>query len=351
MSTRVDLQQRLETAGISYQTAEANGSWMIVAPALGARILGAGTGEENAFWTAPVLAVRPWADGGNAGGQRTWIAPEGGPLGFFFSNDLALWKVPPALDPGNYFPQMGPPGSMAFRSSFVAEAADGRSYQISITRAMSLQTAQIVGLEVARIRFRHEISNTGTRTLDKCIGLWSIIQIPAEAGGTILLALRDTAPSDLDGVRACYTPIPPEMIRRYGQTVLLRTGCGRKYKVGVPASFSTGVVASIRPCAEPDRGNRRWILTAKKFAVRPSETYVDMMEADNGHAAQAYNDPGLGAMAFCEIESHAPAPALTPGQSQAADIEILIAMAEERPLRRIIADELRLDCPRDVFEG
>ncbi len=99
-----------------------------------------------------------------------------------------------------------------------------------------------------------------------------------------------------------------------------------------------------------------WILTAQRFAVDPAGTYLDKPEPPsgaaatgsasgtaalgNGDAAQAYNDPGTGDWAFCEIEAHAPAVELLPGESQAADIEILVARSDEQGMRRILSSEL-----------
>ncbi len=110
MRTKADLVRLLEKSRIAFETIESGRSWMIVCPALGARIMGAGTGEENAFWVPPLLSIRGWADGGNAGGQRTWIAPEGGPSGFFNSPDGTRWNVLPDLDPAHYRPASGTGG-------------------------------------------------------------------------------------------------------------------------------------------------------------------------------------------------------------------------------------------------
>jgi hypothetical protein len=79
----------------------AGGAWAVVVPRLGARILGAGVGDQNALWVSPFLDAclegRDW----NAGGQRTWLAPEAGPRGLFGRSEQE-WKVPPPLDPGSY---------------------------------------------------------------------------------------------------------------------------------------------------------------------------------------------------------------------------------------------------------
>ena len=64
MRTRTDLLRLLDASGIGYETLTAGPCWMVVAPALAARIMGAGVGEENAFWVPPVISLRGWDAGG-----------------------------------------------------------------------------------------------------------------------------------------------------------------------------------------------------------------------------------------------------------------------------------------------
>ena len=51
--TRSELVRLLEARSIAFETIESGQRWAIVAPPLAARILGAGIGEENAFWVSP----------------------------------------------------------------------------------------------------------------------------------------------------------------------------------------------------------------------------------------------------------------------------------------------------------
>jgi len=99
---RSKLVDALKRAGAAHCLLETPaGGWALVVPRLGARILGAGVDELNAFWVSPslegCLEGRDW----NAGGQRTWLAPELWPLGFFGTGE-SDWAVPPELDPGSY---------------------------------------------------------------------------------------------------------------------------------------------------------------------------------------------------------------------------------------------------------
>jgi hypothetical protein len=320
---------------------------MIVAPALGARILGAGIGPENAFWVSPSVSTKGWDEGGNAGGQRTWIAPEAGPESFFFGPG---WSVPKELDPGDYHPHTAAPGWLSFRSAFTARAADGRQFPIAITRSMRLEAPSDAARGMLRVRFQHELANTGGSSLDNRVGLWSIIQLPCEEKGTILLRRTPDA-----GIlpRPYFTDLPPGVLRNASGVSLLEVGGDRKYKIGLPASGSAGVVAFLRRARVPDE-RAGWILTAQRFAVEPAGTYLDkpvnagIPAAGNGDAAQAYNDPGTGEMAFCEIEAHAPAAALPPGGSQKVEIEIIVARADQPGMKQLLRWELGFDAGVDA---
>jgi hypothetical protein len=108
MRTRADLERVLNESDIAFETIESGRCWMIVAPSLAARIMGAGIGEENAFWVPAALSAKGWNEGGNAGRQRTWISPESGSSGFFYSADGTRWGVLADLDPGRYFASPAP---------------------------------------------------------------------------------------------------------------------------------------------------------------------------------------------------------------------------------------------------
>ena len=136
MKTRDDLLGMLRAAGIEHAEIRSGNGWMVIAPSLGARILGAGIGEENALWVPPRVSRGAWDAGGNAGGQRTWIAPESGSRGFFFAPDGAQWGVPAEIDPGNYTTASAEEGWLSWRSAFTARAAHGARFPVAITRSM-----------------------------------------------------------------------------------------------------------------------------------------------------------------------------------------------------------------------
>ena len=334
MLTRSELLKALKSAGIGFEIREAGGCWMVVAPSLGARILGAGVGEENAFWAAPVIRRASWNEGGNAGGQRTWIAPEAGPQGFFFTADGSRWNVPTDLDPGNYRQVSIPCDEwLSYRNSFTARAADGAAFPLLLTRRVSVNDSQETLL---RIRLRQEVENAGNLPVAKRVGLWSIIQLPSIRPGTILIPLlRVPADSAASAFRPYFSAPPPDCTDIVGSTLLVKTLVGLKYKIGVRAENATGRIAYLRRSRPSGRHASRWVLVAMSYVIDPAGTYLDKPLPDrgtnlvNGDSVQAYNDAGLGDAAFCEIEAHAPALVLEPGESQSQELEIIIVTGEK----------------------
>ena len=91
------------------------------------------------------------------------------------------------------------------------------------------------------------------------------------------------------------------------------------------------------------------VLTSMSFDVDPAGTYVDKAShvvpgaPANGDAAQAYCDAGTGDLAFCEIEAHAPAPFLAPGDAEAQNVTILIASLEEEDIGTYMSEKLGME--------
>ena len=342
MKTRNDLLRVLRAAGIECTEIRAGNGWMVIAPPLGARILGAGIGEENALWVAPRVSRGAWEAGGNAGGQRTWIAPEAGPRGFFFSADGSPWGVPAEIDPGNYAPAAAEEGWLSWRSAFTARAADGARFPIAITRSMRIarRPEEPDDGPVLCIRFRHTLENTGSAPIDRRIGLWCVVQVPSELAGTILIPTRVETPAA--AVRPYFGALPPGVLRAAGGVAYLKALGGRKYKVGVSSAESDGRIAFL---GRSRTGTGR-ILVALRFPVDPSAAYLDKpshgpeAEELNGDPVQAYNDPGRNENAFSEIEAHAPALVLAPGACQSFEIDMTIASADESAISKIIRREV-----------
>jgi hypothetical protein len=305
---------------------------MVICPALAARIMGAGIGEENAFWVPPALSTRGWNQGGNAGGQRTWIAPETGPSGFFFSAKGTNWSVPRDLDPALYRPAPAAAGTASFRTELTARTAHGTSRRISIVRSMKLAEEPDLPGAALTIGFRHELCNEGRSPLGKSIGLWSIIQLPCEVQGTIFFSTRREGAA----LNRYFGELPRENAGGAGIAAWFRVKGGTRYKAGMSPSDFDGTVGFVRRARVPEDGRTPFIVTIMRFDVDPEGTYLDKSSytapsaPPNGDAVQAYCDSGTGDLAFCEIESHAPAASLAPGESQGQDVRITLALVGEQ---------------------
>ena len=357
MITKSSLRASLDRAGIVYRLVESGEGWLIVAPSLGARLLGAGIGDESAFWASPSLSTRAWEAGGNSGGQRTWLAPESGPQGFFSGEDISAWRVPPELDPGAYREIAAAPGWRSYTNALCAHAADGSSYDIVLKRSLALSPRASSGGSAGEIGISIELElvNLGGRPIDRRVGLWSILQLPCREAGTILIPIEGEGGADPDALpgsaRPYYYAPPLDAMELRDGVLRLGTGGGRRYKMGIPASRCSGKIAYLRRAgegqgAEALPGARGWILVVMSFGVDPSGAYLDAPppipgeERGPGDAIQAYNDPGLGDEAFCEIEAHASAVYLAPGESQRFGLEIVVARGDRDTMGDILAREV-----------
>ncbi|MFZ4615151.1 MAG: DUF6786 family protein [Rectinemataceae bacterium] len=346
MLTKAALIDRLRHSGLGFDLLESGSRWMLIAPALGARIMGAGIDEENAFWVSPDLARGPWDEGGNAGGMRTWLAPESGPRAFFFSPDGLEWGVPSELDPGNYEAISGLSGWRSYSTQLVATAADGGCYPISITRSMRLAGKAPTRPSTLVFDFRHEFKNLGTSIIEGRIGLWSILQLPCEEPGTVFFALSSLQREGDSCLRPYFVELPPGVAGVAEDCAWLKVCGGSRYKVGLAAKDSEGTVVHIRRSSAAESNRNSYLIVAMRFAVDPDGVYLDKSShigteaLMNGDAVQAYNDPGKGDRAFCEIEAHSSAARLAPGESDISEIEVTVARLKRNELSEYVSERL-----------
>lgn len=311
MSSRAELIRLLRAREVEHQLLQTPaGGWALVVPALGARVLGAGLDERgrNAFWVSPALELclegRDW----NAGGLRTWLAPELGPRGFFGTGE-SDWLVPPALDPGAYRLVETRPSGALCRGECRIASADGTQYHLRIDRQ-----AEIFDLPggAVRLSLRHSLRNVGPAAIGAGAGLWGILQLPCQPEGTLLLP---DAP-----YRPYFGEPPADWVSRQEGTLQVRTAPGRRWKIGQRPDGPEGLLVHRRQeAAGQVRVEVRW-------PVSPEALYLDkpLVEPGPGDALQAYNSPLSGREAFCEMECHAPAVSLAPGQEESQSMEIRI---------------------------
>lgn len=299
---------------------------LLVVPSMGARLLGVFLDGGNAFFVHPEFA-EPRNFG--AGGERTWLAPEGHEKGFFFSTG-GQWKKPESLDPGRYEPTTpSVAGAHAWATEVDTTVADGTRYRLRVTReigpapnpfdgspdAASLKKA----LRFAGAVVRNRLKNLDTRTLDREIGIWSIAVGKPDAAIIVPVRPREAG----DAYRDAYyeRPLPGRLVEKAGALVFRADGPPRT-KLGVPPSRCRGLVASVGPV-----GGAAWQLVVNRFAVDPGGVYVDRprnMPNANGDAVQVYNAPEAGALNFFEMEAHAPALVLKPEEEQEHTVEVLV---------------------------
>jgi hypothetical protein len=301
MGTRAELIAALERAGVERCLLSApGGGWALVVPALAARVLGAGVGESNAFWVSPDLERCLQGADWNAGGERTWLAPELGPGGFFGSGEKD-WAVPPALDPGAY--RLLECGASTARcgSECRLRPADGAEYRLRLQRQIEIGSPPDLppGARGVDLRIRHSLGNAGRRPICARVGLWSILQLPSLPEGE--LSLPDIP------YRLRFGALPAGWARREAGRLALRTLPARRWKVGQPPSGPEAVIAHRRPAP---LGEVR--ITMRCAAV------LEGPYLDGGDILQTYNSPLSGEEAFCELECHAPAPTLAPGEPGSA---------------------------------
>lgn len=311
MKTRTELLRILEAHRAEHcLLATPAGGWALVVPALAARVLGAGVGEGNAFWVSPALGQCLRGQDWNAGGERTWLAPELGPRGFFGAAE-GKWAVPPALDPGSYRLLESGPSTARCRSECRLRSADGAEYRLEIDRAIQLlDPHERVPGGALLLRIRHSLRNTGSHPIAAAVGLWSILQAPCLPEGSLLLP---EAP-----YRQRFGELPAGWVSHEQGRLVLRTAPACRWKIGQPPAGPEAVISHRR--REPD-GEVRITLRCPTPASGPF--------LDGGDALQAYNSALFGEEAFCELECHAPAatlapaePGSAPGQPEGQTVEI-----------------------------
>jgi hypothetical protein len=310
MKTRDDLISSLDKSSIAYNLLDGPAEfWAVIAPSMGARILGTGVDEENFFW---VPSDGPVPGEWNCGGQRTWIAPELGSRGFF-GTGFDDWKVPPPIDPGNYSLTGSSDHSLSFRNEFSPIRIDGSEYNAAIRRSIEIE-----GNSTAHLSVTTGLENLGEKVIEEDIGLWNIIQAPSEVPALFIIPVKTAGPV----LRHYFGELPPEWVRYGSGAVYVRACAGKVYKAGIPAKYSAGSIAYIRP-SRTDRD--RYTMIIKTFPVDPEGTYKDKPPASTGpegDVLQIYNSPDSAALPFSELECHAPAVRLEPGESQNSTFSI-----------------------------
>jgi hypothetical protein len=305
---------------------------VLITPELGGRMLGVFLGGTNFLWVNKMLRC-DW----NCGGHRTWLAPEWQDKSFYLKPDRRTWFVNRRLDPGNYAVTRYEQNLMVELASDVdISSVDGTAYSLTITRKITLcspeqllssypSLAHDPSMQSIAIFFEHCLKNRGRRTVHKEIGLWSILQVNPPG-----LILNPTTEASGKLFYEYYDPFPAERLRTVPGGVAIFVDGARRYKLGFPPAHTRGAIGYLSRLCGTTYG-----LIVKSFAYNPAAQYVDKPSEDSrnsGDAVQIYNHYEGGAMAFAELECHAPAETLAPGEEQAFAVEMLFLAGEKQEI-------------------
>lgn len=323
----------LKENGVTYfDISDAQKGRLLVVPRFGARILAAGIGGDNLFWTHPDVMS-------GQGGQRSWVSPEGGAKGFIFRPDWRGNRDFSMMDPGNYRVVRGDPGkAVKLANRFQTTSNDGKErYDLTLTRDISLtddplkSEPDFTGVEYSflGIDFVHSLQNHSSTTLDRILALWCLIQIPP--GGTMIVPVKDVTSA---AWRADYfEPIPDRYVHANGDSFSFFIDGGRRYKVGIRPEYARGVISYLYGLPGGDHG-----LVFMTFPVKPDLPYTDRPKTEqqtNGDAIQLYSHLEKGPLAFGELECQSWGLDLPPEGSASFPVKIYIYRGKLSALKKI----------------
>jgi hypothetical protein len=321
--------EALRSAGFECEVLPGADGGAVVVLKRGARVLGIfpDTEAENALWVHPDLAEvgedperakkRYMAEGDwNTGGERTWLSPE---IEFFVEDANRFWdtyRVPKALDPGDYT-MVEPNAGWETELSHVVRL---RAYRAGEDIAMKLRKrVRLVSNPLAAVRDSTALgvapgdySFIGCETdlhlepvnganghsihFNANVSLWSIMMLPAKGEVWIPTYGTGEAADFFEPTSSSHLTVMNGMIR-------FRIDGQERHKISVKAPWLTGRIGYSRQESE-----NRAVLLVRSFMVDPSADYRDVSAAnleERGHCVQCYNDDGtIGA--FGEMEYHTP---------------------------------------------
>lgn len=299
-----------------------DGPQIIVTPELSARVLGAsfdGNEGENLMWVdKTILDGSYWASKPyfwNAGGYRTWIAPED----LFFLDEKNEWFVPASLDPAPYRVVDERSYGATFEADINLKTNIGKFYKLTMQRRISLLTdcpneigTLPAGVKYMGIGLVHSLTNRSEEVIGvdlPYICLWNMLQV--EPSGTILVPLAEGA-DPKTAYREYFQPLGDRLVVS-NNVISVKIDGQYRCKIGIRPEACKSGIAFLR-----DNHDTTGVLFALVFQVDPNGIYVDKpwgTESEYGDAIELYNDDGnMGG--FTEVECHGPAKRLERGETQ-----------------------------------
>jgi len=331
------------------------GPQMIITPELSARVLGAsldGINGENLLWVNNSIydgsywAAKPYF--WNAGGYRTWVAPED----MFFLDENDEWFVPSQLDVAPYRIIDQNDFGVTLEADINLKTNIDKYYKMTIERNIMLLTESPSEVEslpdnvhYMGIYVKHSLTNRSEEIIGvdmPYVCLWNLLQI--KPSGTTLVPLQKGF-DPRTAYREYFNPLG-DRITVSNDIISVKIDGEYRSKIGVRAEAAKSGLAFLR-----DNHNNTGVLYVMLFSIDPNGIYVDKpwgTDSDYGDAVELYNDDGnMGG--FAEIECHGPAEILRRGESQSHTISLHIYSGPISELKRIGSILLDADLTAAVY--
>jgi hypothetical protein len=272
----------------------------------GARVIGlyASDQDDNFLWNHPALATASGARSllskagwPNPGGDRTWLAPE---HALFFGDRSPTWKhyrVPPALDPGEFRIRREDAGA-TFRGE-VRTVVRGvrRPVEARLKKHVSSVSNPLphLGTDVRFAGYR----TTTTMIVDSSVplALWQLLQLPH--GGEMLVSTRGRATP-----RVLFGDLPRDAWTAGPRVLRHPMNAAGNHKLGLTSRHCTGLAGYVSRSSA-----REWSLVVRRWQVNPKGRYIDTpwhAREGEGDCFQLCNvNADIGR--FSELEHHTPA--------------------------------------------
>jgi hypothetical protein len=298
------LQERLvEAGGLPWRLRHPRGG-ALVAPELGGRLLAVELDGRSCLWFHPDLIETGRAPDWNAGGQRTWIAPEHAPQSLFETG--GSWRCPPSLDPGRFREAAAAgPDEVCLESAFTASPR-GRPIRFRVWRRIQLER----GDAALTLRVDQAVAYEGAPGEDAAFGAWAILQVPAPGIARVELVpgvtRREAAgPAGKPFHDDFFEPVPADGWTATETNAVLRMTGDRPYKAGFAAD-------RLPPLSRLDyffgpAGARRTLRITQEIDVPPDGLFAEVpggVPARGGDAVQLYNHSAGGRLGYAELEGH-----------------------------------------------
>jgi len=332
-----------------------DGPQIIVTPELSARVLGAsfeGEDGKNLLWVDKTILdetywkKRPYF--WNAGGYRTWIAPED----LFFLDENNEWFVPASLDTAPFRILEKRENNVILEADVNLKTTIGKDYKLTLMRRISFLTespseAGLLpeGVRYIGIGLMHSLTNRSEGVIGvdmPYICLWNMLQI--EPSGTTLVPLN-AGSNPKTAYREYFNPLGERLVV---QNDIISVKIDGKYrsKIGVRPEAAKPGMAYLR-----DNRDNTGVLYVMLFPVEPDGIYVDKpwgTESDYGDVIELYNDDGdMGG--FTEIECHGPARKLKRGEKQSHTASLHIFSGSIPELKKIGSALLKTDLSKAKY--